>query len=136
MLQCTLSEGQNLLRFPLVQGANGEGRCRYLMRVLVLARSEKDRDYLIRLLKEGKGITFVEPNDPPNAIVVDADLLTTTERTVLKALIQHGSLKQAAKETHRTYVTLKKHFRSIRKKLRVKTNIQAVAVALRCRLVD
>ncbi len=58
------------------------------MKVLVLARKERERDYLIRLLREGKDITFVEPPDPADALVVDADLLTPTERIILKALIQ------------------------------------------------
>lgn len=106
------------------------------MKVLVLARSEKDRDYLVRLLKEGKGITFVEPADSPDALVVDAALLTPTERAILKALIQHGSLAEVAAKTHRALATVKKHLCSIRKKLRVKTTFQAIALVVRARLVD
>ncbi len=106
------------------------------MKVLVLARREKDKDYLMRLLKEGKGITFAGSLEPADAAVIDADLLTPAEREVLQAIVQHGSIAQAAVKTYRTPETVKKHLRSIRRKLGVKTTLQAIALALRLRLIN
>ncbi len=106
------------------------------MKVLVLARKEKDKDYLMRLLKEGKGITFAAPLEPMDAAVIDADLLTPAEREILQAIVQNGSIAQVAVKTCRTPETVKKHLRSIRRKLGVKTTLQAVALAFRLRLID
>ena len=105
------------------------------MKVAVLARTEKDVAYIKYLLSQSKDITFCDDPLQANAVIVDTELLTPAEREVLKALSDYGSVEEVAAKTFRAKATVKKHLCSARKKLKAKTNIQAVAFALRCGLI-
>ncbi len=100
------------------------------MRVVVWARTEKDVAYIKYLLSQSKDISFCDDPMQANAVIVDTKLLTTTEKEVLKALADYGSVEEVAAKTFRAKATVKKHLCSARKKLKAKTNIQAVAFAL------
>ncbi|MFA0735981.1 MAG: hypothetical protein OGMRLDGQ_002481 [Candidatus Fervidibacter sp.] len=106
------------------------------LKVLVWARDERDADYLQRLLQGGKGIVLCEPAEKADAVVTDAELLTRAEKEVLQAIARYGSVKEVAKRTFRSEATVKKHLRSVRQKFQVPTTVQAVALALRLRLID
>ena len=67
--------------------------------------------------------------------MVDADILTPAEISVLKALLRYGSVKQTASQTHYSITTFKKHLYSARRKLKVNTNLQAIVIACLCRLI-
>jgi DNA-binding NarL/FixJ family response regulator len=105
------------------------------LRVIVLTKTEKDEDYLRLLLSQGRGIALSDSPYEANALVVDADILTPAEIAVLKALLRHGSVKQAAAQTHYAVTTFKKHLYSARRKLKVNTNLQAIVVACLCGLI-
>ncbi len=105
------------------------------MKVAVLARTEKDVAYIKYLLSQSKDITFCDDPLQADAVIVDAELLTPAEKEVLKALSDYGSVEEVAAKTFRSKATVKKHLCSARKKLKAKTNIQAVAFALRYRLI-
>ena len=106
-----------------------------LMKVAVLARTEKDGAYIKYLLSQSKEITFSDDPTQADAIIVDTEILTPAEKEVLKALADYGSVEEVAAKTLRAKATVKKHLCSARKKLKAKTNIQAVAFALRYRLI-
>ena len=105
------------------------------MKVAVLARTEKDVAYIKHLLSQSKNISFCDDPMQANAVIVDAELLTPAEKEILKALADYGSVEEVAAKTLRSKATVKKHLCSARKKLKAKTNIQAVAFALRYRLI-
>jgi len=105
------------------------------MKVAVLARTEKDVAYIKHLLSQSKNISFCDDPMQANAVIVDAELLTPAEKEILKALADYGSVEEVATKTFRAKATVKKHLCSARKKLKAKTNIQAVAFALRYRLI-
>ncbi len=105
------------------------------MKVAVLARTEKDVAYIKYLLSQSKDITFCDEPMQANAVIVDTEILTPTEKEVLKALADYGSVEEVAARTFRAKATVKKHLCSARKKLKAKTNIQAVAFAIRYRLI-
>jgi len=105
------------------------------MKVAVLARTEKDVAYIKHLLSQSKDITFCDDPLQADAVIVDAELLTHAEKEVLKALSDYGSVEEVAAKTFRAKATVKKHLCSARKKLKAKTTIQAVAFAIRYRLI-
>jgi len=106
------------------------------LKVVVWARGERDADHLKRLLQGGKGVVVCELSERVNALVADAELLTRSEKEVLGAIARYGSVKEVAKRTFRSEATVKKHLRSVRQKFQVPTTVQAVALALRLRLID
>jgi len=95
----------------------------------------KDVAYIKYLLSQSKDITFCDDPLQADAVIVDAELLTPAEKEVLKALSDYGSVEEVAAKTFRAKATVKKHLCSARKKLKAKTNIQAVAFAIRYRLI-
>jgi len=105
------------------------------MKVAVLARTEKDVAYIKHLLSQSKDITFCDDPLQADAVIVDAELLTHAEKEVLKVLSDYGSVEEVAAKTFRSKATVKKHLCSARKKLKAKTNIQAVAFAIRYKLI-
>jgi DNA-binding NarL/FixJ family response regulator len=105
------------------------------MKVAVLARTEKDVAYIKYLLFQGQEIDFCDDPLQADAVIVDTELLTPAEKEVLKALADYGSVEEVAAKTFRAKATVKKHLCSARKKLKAKTNIQAIAFALRYRLI-
>jgi DNA-binding NarL/FixJ family response regulator len=105
------------------------------MKVAVLARTEKDVAYIKYLLSQGQEIAFCDDPLQADAVIVDTELLTPAEKEVLKALADYGSIEEVAAKTFRAKATVKKHLCSARKKLKAKTNIQAIAFALRYRLI-
>jgi DNA-binding NarL/FixJ family response regulator len=105
------------------------------MKVAVLARTEKDVAYIKYLLSQGQEIAFCDDPLQADAVIVDTELLTPIEKEVLKALADYGSIEEVAAKTFRAKATVKKHLCSARKKLKAKTNIQAIAFALRYRLI-
>jgi DNA-binding NarL/FixJ family response regulator len=105
------------------------------MKVAVLARTEKDVAYIKYLLSQGQEIDFCDDPLQADAVIVDTELLTPAEKEVLKALADYGSIEEVAAKTLRAKATVKKHLCSARKKLKAKTNIQAIAFALRYRLI-
>jgi DNA-binding NarL/FixJ family response regulator len=105
------------------------------MKVAVLARTEKDVAYIKYLLSQGQEIDFCDDPLQADAVIVDTELLTPTEKEVLKALADYGSVEEVAAKTFRAKATVKKHLCSARKKLKAKTNIQAIAFALRYRFI-
>ena len=105
------------------------------LRVAVLAKTEKDEDYLRLLLSQGKGVSLCDNPFEADAIVIDADILTPAEISVLKALLRYGSVKQAAAQTHHAVTTFKKHLYSARRKLKVNTNLQALVIACLFRFI-
>jgi DNA-binding NarL/FixJ family response regulator len=105
------------------------------MKVAVLARTEKDVAYIKCLLSQGQEIDFCDAPLQADAVIVDTELLTPAEKEVLKALADYGSVEEVAAKTFRAKATVKKHLCSARKKLKAKTNIQAIAFALRYRLI-
>lgn len=105
------------------------------VKVLVLAKTEKDAAYIRFLLSQGKGLLPCDNPLESDVVIVDPELLTPAEKEVLKALADHGSIEEVAAKTFRSKPTVKKHLCSVRRKLKVKTNIQAVALAIRYRLI-
>ena len=105
------------------------------LKVVVLAKTEKDEDYLRLLLSQGKGVSLCDSPFEADATVMDANILTPAEISVLKALLRYGSVKQAASQTHYSVTTFKKHLYSARRKLKVNTNLQAIVIACLCRLI-
>jgi len=93
------------------------------LKVVIWARSERDADYLKRLLQGGKGVVVCEPGEKVHALVADAELLTRSEREVLGAVARYGSVKEVAKRTARSEATVKKHLRSVRQKFQVPTTV-------------
>jgi len=87
------------------------------------------------LLSQSKDITFSDDPTQADAVIVDTEFLTPAEKEVLKALADYGSVEEVAAKTFRAKATVKKHLCFARKKLKAKTNIQAVAFALRYRLI-
>ncbi|MDW8029333.1 MAG: helix-turn-helix transcriptional regulator [Armatimonadota bacterium] len=105
------------------------------VKVKVLARSDKDADYICRLLAQGKGIFLCDAVLEADAVVFEGDLLTKAEKKALEALVEFGSCKKAAEKISKTPSTLKKQIHSAKKKLDAKTNIQAVLIAYRLGLL-
>lgn len=67
------------------------------LKVVVWARSERDADYLKRLLQGGKGVVVCEPGEKVNALIVDAELLTRSEREVLGAITRYGIAQRTSR---------------------------------------
>lgn len=105
------------------------------IKVAVIAKSDKDADYIRMLLSQGKSITICDSVLEADAIVFDAEILTNSEKEALKALVEHGSVREAAAKTLKTESTLKKQICSARKKLKAKTNLQAILIACRLGLI-
>ncbi|MCS3921220.1 helix-turn-helix transcriptional regulator [Fervidibacter sacchari] len=105
------------------------------LKVVVLTKTEKDEDYLRLLLSQGKGVSLCDSPFEADATVMDANILTPAEISVLKALLRYGNVKQAASQTHYAITTFKKHLNSARRKLKVNTNLQALVIACLCRLI-
>ena len=105
------------------------------LRVAVLAKTEKDADYLRLLLSQGKGVSLCDRPFEADALVMDSEILTPAEISVLKALLRYGSVKQAAAQSNYAITTFKKHLYSARRKLKVNTNLQALVIACLCRLI-
>ena len=72
------------------------------VKVAVLMKTEKDTDYICKLLSQGKAIVFCDSPIDADAIVYDSELLTNAEREALKALADLGaSKKQSPKSTRK-----------------------------------
>ncbi len=99
-------------------------------------KTEKDTDYICKLLSQGKAIVFCDSPIDADAIVYDSELLTNAEREALEVLADYGSIKEAASKIHKAEATIKKQLCSARKKLKVKTNIQAIVIAYRLGLIN
>lgn len=99
------------------------------IKVKVLAKSDRDADYICRLLAQGKGIFLCDAVLEADAVVFEEDLLTKAEKKALEALVEFGSCKKAAEKIFKNPSTLKKQICSAKKKLDAKTNIQAVLIA-------
>ncbi len=82
---------------------------------------------------------FFSVKEPPSLdadlFVVEEGLLTPTEQKILHALVELGTLKAVAEHLHYHPVTVKRCLRSICRKLRVKTALQATALATRLGLI-
>jgi len=106
--------------------------------VSVYARDNLIANYLKNLLSTDPNIlpTFEPRSEPPSAVVVESGLLSEVEQRVLKALIQHGSIAEVAAALHYSPSTVKTYLSRIYKKLKVKTACQAVAFAIRYRLIE
>lgn len=102
------------------------------IKVAVLMKTEKDTDYICNLLSQGKAIVFCDSPVDADAIVCDTELLTKAKKEALKALADYGTIKEAAAKICKIEATIKKQLCSARKKLKVKTNIQAIFIAYRC----
>ena len=82
---------------------------------------------------------FFSIKEPPSfdadLFIVEEGLLTPTEQKILRALVELGTLKAVAERLHYHPVTVKRYLRSICRKLKVKTALQATALATRLDLI-
>jgi DNA-binding NarL/FixJ family response regulator len=70
-----------------------------------------------------------------NAAKSETDILTDREREVLTLLVKGHSYKMAAAELHITLETIRSHIKKIYNKLHVHSSGEAIAIALRNRLL-
>lgn len=104
--------------------------------VCLYARDTFSENYLKNLLKTDPHITLVDQPEMADVIVLQVDLLSTTERKILEALTQHGTIAKVAAALRYSPATVKSRLSRIYAKLRVKTAPQAIAFAMKYGLIQ
>ncbi len=105
--------------------------------VAIYARNDVVDGFIkAQLLKANPNFVLVDPPAQADAVIIDAQLLTPTEKKILKAYAKFGKIKEVARAENYSYATVKRYLSRIYTKLKVKSGTQAVAFALRYQLID
>lgn len=106
--------------------------------VYIYTREDFTAHYIKNFLSTDPNfVPLLQPGDePPDAVIIEEGLLSETERKILKALVKNGSIQKVADALHFSPSTVKTYLSRIYKRLKVKTAYQAIAFAIKYRLID
>lgn len=103
--------------------------------VHVYAEDDFTFDFITNFLKTNPNIVPVPLSQPADAVIIQANLLSSAEQKVLKALAKHVTILKVAETLHYSPSTVKVYLSRIYSKLKVKTAPQAVAIAMKYGLI-
>lgn len=111
-------------------------RAKRKIKVAVLALTPLNEAFLKSLLSKSPLIVFDEqPSSKTDAFVIEHPLLTKTEQKILQAMVDLGKIEAVAAKLEHHPVTVRRYLCRIYGKLKVKSAPQAVALAIRLRLI-
>lgn len=97
----------------------------------IWARDPVSEAFLREQVRAGQYVQIVERSAPDvEGAIIQADLLTFTEKRVLRAFFRHDRVKEVAEELYIASDTVKKHLKHIYQKLGVYSSHRALVKAM------
>lgn len=99
--------------------------------VRVIAEDDYICAYLREQLSKCHGLTLCDPETASSAVIATDSALSAAERRVLRMLLEHDKISEAANALYLSQHTIKKHLENIYKKLGVHSLHRAIIIAYR-----